>query len=172
MGELCKDEGVIVLERLPHDEFARSTSSILKGSLEKAIEGRVVQRLTISERCVLHIMESHIEENRGFFESSCEQLGVTATNYHSRIIEVLEGTYADGKINWGRILTTLCFCRCIGLYSQRIGLPSSALESVVSWATIFICDRLKDWIMNEGGWVRKCHCRRNYENCYRSSLLW
>ncbi len=150
------------------NEFYESTERILKSCLEMESLGSTTHRLTISERCVVFVVKKHLEENPGFFDSSCEELRFSATDFHSRLNEVWEGIFSDEKINWGRILTMLCFCRSASVYSQRVGLPPSAVESIAPWATTFICSTLKDWIVSEGGWVRDL-CKSVLIHCVYTS---
>ena len=137
------------------NEFCESTERILKSCLEMGSLGATTHRLTISERCVVYVVKKHLEENPGFFDLTCEELRLTATDFQSRLSEVWEGIFSDEKINWGRILTMLCFCRSVSMNSERIGLPPSAVGSIAPWATSFVCSRLKDWIVSEGGWVSR-----------------
>ncbi len=138
-----------------NDDFQISTEKILVACLETGSLVATTQRLNISERCVVFVVKKHLEENQSFFESGCEDLQLTATDFHSRLLDVWGGLFNDNIINWGRVLTMLCFCRVISIHSQRIGIHPSAAESIAPWAANFICtSQLKDWIISEGGWVR------------------
>lgn len=139
------------------DEFYESTERIVSSCLEMgpAVTPTSMQqtRLTISERSVVFLVKKHLEENPEVFDIMCEELSLSSTDFYSRLQEVWGGIFTDDRINWGRILTMLCFCRAVSAYSRKIDIPPSAVESIVPWATCFISQTLKDWIVAEGGWV-------------------
>lgn len=141
------------------DEFYESTERIVFSCLETGplTPTSMQQKLTISERCVVFVVKKHLEEYPGFFDSTCEELQLSPTDFHSRLQEVWGGIFSDDKINWGRILTMLCFCRAVSAYSRKVNLPPSAVESIAPWAATFISQTLKDWIIAEGGWVSRSH---------------
>ena len=140
------------------DGFARTTQKIITGCIEMAALGRIAQRMTINEQCVVYVVQDHVKENPDFFESTCEELQLTPTNYNSKILQVMKSIFDDKEINWGRIIALLSFCQSACVHSQKIGLPLSAIDSMVPWATMFICTHLKEWIMLQGGWVSVCVC--------------
>lgn len=133
------------------DDFQRSTERILTSCLE--MESTIHQSLTTPEQYVVSAVKKHLHENPNFFDFTCEELNLTATNFQSGLMDICEGIFSDKEINWGRILTILCLFRALSVNSQKIGLPSSAVEYISPCATLFIDASLKNWIIAKGGWV-------------------
>lgn len=69
--------------------------------------------------------------------------------------QVMEKEFEDGVINWGRIVTVFAFEGILTkkLLEQRISSDVDA-EKVSYFVAEFITRNMRDWIRQNGGWVR------------------
>ena len=134
---------------LQDEEFCQETRKIVAA----CVLG-IDDDLNDYQKRIVSVVNGRIEETPQFFESTCQRLNLTTTNFNSRLVQVWEGMFSDDKYNWGRITAFLAFCQYVCAYSQSHGLPSTVMDSIPPWATVFIRARLQHWIISEGGWVR------------------
>ena len=135
------------------DEIYILTEKIVTACIETVRTGKTTLKLSPRQEVIIKLVHQKIREYPQFFESSCADLKLTPTNFNSVIVQVWDGIFEDGVVNWGRVVSFLAFCSYVCLHSQRIGLPGSVIESIPHWAAVFVNSRLKDWIEERGGWV-------------------
>lgn len=135
------------------DEFGEETRKIVTACIVGTRDD-----LTEYQQRIVDTVSERIHEDPQFFESTCEELNLTTTNFNARLMEVWEGMFSDNRCNWGRVTAFLAFCRYVCVYAQSHGLPSTVMDSVPPWATIFVGSHLRQWIESQGGWVRHDAC--------------
>lgn len=136
------------------NEIPILAQKIVTACIEMGRTGKLAPNLSPRQEAIVKLVHQKILENTPFFESSCEDLRLTPTNFNSTILQVWDGMFDDGVANWGRVVSFLAFCAYVCIYSLRLGLPSSVVESIPHWAAVFVSNSiLKDWIEERGGWV-------------------
>lgn len=92
------------------------------------------------------------DKYRPQFNRMITSLNVTPETAYGLFAEVARKLFDDGVINWGRIVTLLCFGYRMAMTVIRAGL-SSFFSSVVRYIVRFILvERIAKWIANQGGW--------------------
>lgn len=70
--------------------------------------------------------------------------------------QVMEKTFADERVNWGRILTIFIFGGILAKKLQAQGVPpltSENMEQISHFMTDYIINTKAKWITENGGWV-------------------
>ena len=100
------------------------------------------------------------------FQEMIEQLNLTPSTAYDTFASVARKLFRSG-INWGRIVSLLCFGYEIALTVLRRGFSGSFLRKIVTFVVEFIFqERIARWIARHGGWVSfretflgfVCHC--------------
>lgn len=61
--------------------------------------------------------------------------------------------FRDGNINWGRVVTLLCFGYRMAITVLQRGIRGF-FSKIVGFIVKFICkERIAKWIADQGGWV-------------------
>ena len=136
------------------DDFTLDTGTLVDLVLQTAINGRQLTGTPISNnhQVILHGVEEIRRNNRAEFESMCSRLEFSSANIYLRVQQIFEGIFDDNNINWGRIGVLLAFG---GHLAQHCLMNSmgEVVESLTPWMVAFICTRLREWILEHGGWV-------------------
>jgi len=136
------------------DDFTLDTGTLVEIVLQTAINGRQLTGTPISNshQVILHGVEEIRRNNRAEFESMCSHLEFSSANIYLRVQQIFEGIFDDNNINWGRIGVLLAFG---GHLAQHCLMNSmgEVVESLTPWMVAFICTRLREWILEHGGWV-------------------
>ena len=64
--------------------------------------------------------------------------------------------FRDGNVNWGRIVTLLCFGYRMAVTVIQRGIRGF-FSQIVGFVVRFVCsERIARWIADQGGWVNRC----------------
>ncbi|XP_065650698.1 apoptosis regulator BAX-like [Hydra vulgaris] len=74
---------------------------------------------------------------------------VTRETAYKTFFDVASHVFADGTINWGRVVTLFYFAYKLAIQVVN-QLP--LVEIVIGWVQKFVTDRLAQWIAERGGW--------------------
>lgn len=135
------------------DEFYEETRDLLTACVECGF-GKEETDVRISEerRYIVKLVIQTVKADEVYFRKLCEDLELTAANLFTKLMDVWNGMFTDGRISNGRLVALLSFCQYVTVYCRSVGLPSIE-SSVPHWAAFFIATQLKDWIVGRGGWV-------------------
>ena len=86
------------------------------------------------------------------FNGLINKLEISDENFDAVYKSVALEMFADGVINWGRIITLYAFAATIAQHFNDNGMENVA-DSMIHMNNQFIEEHLADWIVNKGGWV-------------------
>lgn len=87
------------------------------------------------------------------FQGLSERLGITEANVTDVLPIVLDEVFADGKYNWGRLVTVYAFAGWVARHFANQGMSECA-TTVGRTAGTYVATKLASWIESNGGWVR------------------
>jgi len=129
---------------------------MLKPSARLKCRHAVTMRRVVDELSSRHeIVFSSIARKLG---SRVAIEGPTAVRWRYTFIAVASELFADGRNNWGRIVTIYAFAGW--LVRQHCTTETSGEElaqTIAVTAGDFVADRLANWISHQGGWVKSCY---------------
>lgn len=73
--------------------------------------------------------------------------------------------FRDGNINWGRIVTLLCFGYRMAVTVIQRGIRGFFTEIVGFVVRFVLSERIARWIADQGGWVSGSHCNGTLLGC-------
>lgn len=89
------------------------------------------------------------------FKDMIDSLSLTPATAYETFAAVARRLFRSG-INWGRIVSLLCFGYEIAVTVIRRGFSGSFLRRIIRFVVEFIFnERIARWIAQHGGWVRK-----------------
>ena len=91
-------------------------------------------------------------ENAVFFKGLPDRVKLHPNNAQTVFMNVAQETFADGKINWGRVLAIYTLAGCMSLHFLLIH-ELVIVKSIPYWVKDFVRLNLADWIHEQGGWV-------------------
>ena len=92
------------------------------------------------------------------FKSMAEKLDVAKDNAYVTFKNVADEIFADGKYNWGRIVSVYAFGACLAVHcynSSTSGKDESVVRTIASFVGKYVANCLSGWIHANGGWVSK-----------------
>lgn len=136
------------------DGFTLDTWTLVDSVVQTAINRRQPTGTPAgnSHQVILHGVEETRRDNRGEFEDMCSHLLLSSANIYLSVQQIFEGMFNDHTINWGRINVLLAFGGHLAQHCLMNGM-GEVVESLTPWMTAFICTRLREWILEHGGWV-------------------
>lgn len=149
------------------EEFLRVTNCLVGSCVRAAIltpeaSEAYVRGLSNEVQTAVKSVSELREKNQQCFQEMSVELKLTIGDVYMKLQQVLGGIFQDNVINWGRIATVLAYGSHLAKFCTQNKLRE-VVESVTPWITIFISTRLKDWIIDNGGWAAY------YEQCMRLS---
>ena len=136
------------------DGFTLDTWTLVDSVVQTAINRRQPTGTPAgnSHQVILHGVEETRRDNGGEFEDMCSHLVLSSANIYLSVQQIFEGMFDDNTINWGRINVLLAFGGHLAQHCLMNGM-GGVVESLTPWMTAFICTRLREWILEHGGWV-------------------
>ncbi|XP_042332293.1 bcl-2-related protein A1 isoform X2 [Sceloporus undulatus] len=101
-----------------------------------------------------------VEESLRLYLDSLE---ITSVDDARRIFgQVMETEFADGNINWGRILTIFLFGGILTKRLQGCGVPLTKenMDQISHFMTDYIVNTKAKWISENGGWIKILYSKR------------
>uniref|UniRef100_A0A6J0SLW9 Bcl-2-related protein A1 n=1 Tax=Pogona vitticeps TaxID=103695 RepID=A0A6J0SLW9_9SAUR len=95
------------------------------------------------------------KEVEGQLQMYLDSLEIHSVDKASQIFsQVMEEEFADGEMNWGRILTIFVFGGILAkkLQGQGVPLGDKTLEQISHFVTDYIVKTKTTWISENGGW--------------------
>ena len=77
---------------------------------------------------------------------------VTPDTAYKTFLSVASNVFADGTINWGRVVSLFYFAYKLALQVVN-QLP--LVDIVIGWVVKYVTEKLAWWIAARGGWVRR-----------------
>jgi len=72
---------------------------------------------------------------------------------HSLLRYIVSRLFKDGKVNWGRIITLLCFGYRLAVTVLERGCNSFFSDIITFLIRFVISEKIAKWIAEQGGWV-------------------
>ena len=143
------------------DGFTLDTWTLVDSVVQAAINRRQPTGTPAcnSHQVILHGVEETRRNNRGEFEDMCSRLMLSSANIYLSVQQIFEETFNDNMINWGRIEVLLAFGGHLAQHCLMNGM-GQVVESLTPWMTAFICTRLREWILEHGGWAGLAQLRQ------------
>jgi len=91
------------------------------------------------------------EENADFFHNLPEGMNVQVSNAKTVYISVCKSVFADGIINWGRLMSIFTLASVFAVYFTKKG-QTSIVPTIPQWIKDVVETELADWIIEQGGW--------------------
>jgi len=97
------------------------------------------------------LVEQEIEDYPSLIDIS-RRLNFRHLNDINQVKEVVEEMFSDGVVNRGRIITLLAFGGLVShlCTERKLIHPAEIVTNIIS---VFLLQRLGDWIIRHGGWV-------------------
>ena len=91
-------------------------------------------------------------ENAVFFKGLPERVKLHPSNAQTVFMNVAQEIFADGKINWGRVLAIYTLAGCMSLHFLLIH-ELVTVRCIPYYVKDFVRLNLADWIYEQDGWV-------------------
>ena len=91
-------------------------------------------------------------ENAAFFKGLPDRVHLHPSNAQAVFMTIVQETFADGKMNWGRVLAIYTLAGCMSLHFLIIG-EHDAVKCIPYYVKNFVRLNLADWIHEQDGWV-------------------
>lgn len=91
------------------------------------------------------------------FNSMAQKLDVMNDNVYCTFKNVADELFADGKYNWGRIVSVYMLGACFATHcykSSLNGKDESIVRRIASVVGTYVATNLAGWIHANGGWVK------------------
>ena len=88
--------------------------------------------------------------NPDLLEQLCSKLNFSKETGYSSFCEIAKEVFADGVINWGRIVVLFAFSARLGKYCSENNMGDQ-IEDLTQWTARFVIGL--GWIEQQGGWV-------------------
>lgn len=112
---------------------------------------RIVNELSLKHEIVF---ESIVRKLRLGVNSHCD-----AAHCQQMFAGVVDKLFADGRYNWGRVVTVFAYAGWMARVGNANSLGTTSEFGVVSWSTIvinvasaYVSRKLSHWICQQGGW--------------------
>lgn len=93
------------------------------------------------------------ERFRQAFSEISTQIHVTPGTAYTHFAEVASGLF-QGGVNWGRVVAFFVFGAALCAESVNKEM-APLLPRIQDWMVTYIETNLRDWMQNNGGWVRR-----------------
>lgn len=88
------------------------------------------------------------------YKGMVKKLNFAEVDVHTTCRSIADELFADGKINWGRIVALYAFVARLAKHFADHGLDSDEYTTTLaSYLGDYVVDKLHDWISLQGGWV-------------------
>ena len=91
-------------------------------------------------------------ENAAFFKGLPDRVHLHPSNAQAVFMTIVQETFADGKMNWGRVLAIYTLAGCMSLHFLLIS-EHDAVKCIPYYVKNFVRLNLADWIHEQDGWV-------------------
>jgi hypothetical protein len=85
------------------------------------------------------------------FHEACGQMFLTPDSAQGMFMTAVQTLFADGSINWGRVIALFAFGGCVAAQCIEKEMPG-LVEPVITWVSQYIDSHLTSWILEHGGW--------------------
>lgn len=106
------------------------------------------------------------------FEDMTGVINVHGQDLKDVFYTILDSTFEDGVVNWGRIVGLFVFSSMVAVKSMACN-RTDVVENVMEWTTDYLQqDKLSHFINAHGGWDGFVQFHRNPKIHNRDDILW
>ena len=108
-------------------------------------------------RTMRRIVKDMLERHDMVFKGMLNKLNLDKDNFFQTFVIVCDEIFADGEVNWGRIVAVYAFAVRLAKYHQVNTSQSETLdqEKIAMFLGKYVACKLGKWILTHGGWVSK-----------------
>lgn len=108
-------------------------------------------QLTRAVEALKTVLRGMLNEYGAEMRQICSTLEVSDEKFYSTYCAVAENCLGHPNINWGRIVSLMCFTGLLASHLIRRG-QECKVESLLGWERTFISNKCHAWIEEHGGW--------------------
>ena len=139
-------------DTLPPESVKRTAEIIAKDIVKHvafAVNSRPADKYCETmRRTVSELSERH----EILLKSMVMKLNITEKNGYHTFVNVADEIFADGTVNWGRIVSLYAFSARLAAYSVESDLAAYT-DCVADFTGKYVANKLSGWIHENGGWV-------------------
>jgi len=89
-------------------------------------------------------------------KACCDKLKSNRSNASRHFFDVAKELFSQNT-KWEHVIILIAFSGRLAV-DYIIRDMVECIEYLIGWLSIYLCDKLGDWILNHDGWVRHCMC--------------